>query len=118
MSFNFEKLEVYHLGLEITDLIYNLTKKFPQEELFSLSNQLRRAAISVVLNIAEGSGRSTKEFCHFLNMSRTSCYECIAGLEIAKRQGYLANDEGGVIYNRINTLVKMINALRNSILQP
>ncbi|MBI5466493.1 MAG: four helix bundle protein, partial [Candidatus Kerfeldbacteria bacterium] len=78
MPLRFEELIVYQKGLTVVDSIYHLTKSFPREETFLLVSQLRRAAISIVLNIAEGSGRTKKEFQHFLNTSRTSCYECIA----------------------------------------
>ncbi|MEW6407968.1 MAG: four helix bundle protein [Patescibacteria group bacterium] len=113
--FNFEKLEVYKLGLEIVDKIYLLTKKFPKEELFALVNQLRRAAISIVLNIVEGSGRTKKDFGHFINMARTSGYECIACLEIAKRRRYINEIEYEDTYNKITIEIKMLSNLKRSI---
>lgn len=113
--FNFEKLDVYRLGLEIVDRIYSLTKKFPKEELFALTSQLRRAVISIVLNIVEGSGRTKKEFSHFINMARTSGYECIACLEIARRRKYINDIEHEEIYNKITILIKMLSNLKRSI---
>ena len=68
MSIGFENLRVYQEALDFCDRVYKVTKKFPKEETFLLTNQLRRAAISIVLNIAEGSGRTKKEFKHFQNI--------------------------------------------------
>jgi len=112
---NFEKLDVYQRSLDISDYIYEITKKFPKEELFLLVNQLRRAAVSVVLNIAEGSGRSKKDFAHFLNMSRTSAYECTAIAQICLRRRYITESEYNKIYNDLEIIIKMINRLKESV---
>lgn len=90
---NYEKLIVYKRSLDVVDYVYELTNKFPKEELFGLTSQLRRAATSIVLNIAEGSGRTKKEFAHFLNTARTSAYECCAIGEIVKRRKYINEKE-------------------------
>lgn len=84
--FKFEDLKVYQKGLGFVDDIYLITKPWPKSELFGLVSQLRRAAISIVLNIAEGSSRTNKDFSHFLSLSRGSCFECVAILTIAKNQ--------------------------------
>ena len=115
MSTNYEKLQVYQKALFFVDQIYLLTKKFPKEEIFLLVNQLRWASVSIVLNIAEGSGRTKKEFKHFLNMSRTSCYECEAALEIAKRQNYISIIEQNSIAKMCDELLRMLNGLKNSL---
>jgi four helix bundle protein len=115
MPFNFEKLEVYKKAVDFANKIYNLTKKFPKEEIFGITNQLRRAAISVSLNIAEGSGRSKKEFRHFLIMARTSVQECIPLLEISSMQNYITKDEKLEYYNRCEELSKMLCGLINSL---
>lgn len=112
---NFEKLNVYQRGLNLVDEIYKLTDKFPKDETFGLSGQLKRASTSVVLNIAEGSGRTKKDFRNFLNMSRTSAYECSAILEISKRRGYMSDKEFKFFYNELEIIIKMINKLRSSI---
>ena len=64
--FDFENLKVYQKSLAYVDFVYELTKKFPKEEIFSLANQFRRASVSICLNIAEGSGGSKAEFNQFL----------------------------------------------------
>lgn len=112
---NFEKLNVYQRGLNLVDKIYELTNKFPKDEIFGLTSQLKRATISIVLNIAEGSGRTKKDFRNFLNMSRTSAYESSAIMEIAKRRGFISADEFKFFYDELEILIKMINKLRVSI---
>lgn len=112
---NFEKLNVYQKALNIVDYVYDVTKKFPKEELFALTNQFRRAIVSIVLNIAEGSGRSKKDFVHFLNMSRTSAYECSAISQIASRRKYLSEEEFRYIYQELEVIIKMLNRLKQSI---
>ena len=93
MAFDFEKLDVYQKALMAVDEAYKVTKTFPSEERFGLIDQLRRAAISVALNIAEGSGRTKRDFCHFLRNARASCYECIAVLQISRRRSYLSQSQ-------------------------
>lgn len=110
---NFENLEVYKKALCITDYIYEITKKYPKEELFLLTNQFRRAAISIVLNIAEGSGRTRKEFAHFLNMAKTSALECVACAEISKRRRYISEVDYKSVYNELEIIVKMLSKLRS-----
>jgi len=112
---NFEKLNVYQRSLNVVDDIYEITKKYPKDEMFSLINQFRRASISIVLNIAEGSGRSKKEFVHFLNMSRTSAYECTALSQISLRRKYIDEEKYKYLYNELEIIIKMINKLKNSI---
>ena len=112
---NFEHLDVYNKSLDIVDRIYGVVGAFPREELFSLSDQFRRAATSIVLNIAEGSGRSRKEFAHFLTVSRSSAYECSAIAEIARRRTYVSETEFKELYRELEVIIKMINKLRQSI---
>ena len=113
--YNFEKLDVYQRGLDIVDDIYRITKTYPREELFATVSQLRRAALSIPLNIAEGSGRTKKEFAHFLNMSRTSAFECVALLDISLRQKFIAKNDCEKLNEKIEILIKMISKLRSSI---
>jgi len=71
-----EKLKAWKLSMQLVREIYELTKQFPKEELFCLTQQMRRAAISIPSNIAEGSGRSsTKEYAHFISIARGSLSE-------------------------------------------
>ncbi len=115
MSLRFEDLQVYQKSLTVVDELYKVTKSFPSTELFLLTNQLRRAAISITLNIAEGSGRTKLEFQHFLNIARTSCYECVAALQIAERQGYLPKPSYQKLEGMITEVVRMLNGLKQGI---
>ena len=86
---NFKKLTVYQRAIDFVVEIYRISKKFPKDELFGLTSQIRRAATSILLNIAEGSGnKSNKEFQRFLEIALRSAYEVITCLEIALRLDY------------------------------
>lgn len=82
--FDFENLKVYQKALEYVDFVYEITKNFPKEELFSLTDQFKRASISIRLNIAEGSGGSRIEFNRFLKIGRRSIRECVSITAITK----------------------------------
>lgn len=115
MGFNFEKLEVYQESLILANELYELTKKVPKDEVFGLTGQLRRAATSVSLNIAEGSGRSTREFGFYVKRARTSLYECVPLLEISRRQNYIDAAEQEYLYGKLNGLARMLSGLINSL---
>ncbi len=116
MAFKFENLKVWQLSLELTDEIDLLAHSFPKHELYSLSSLIRRAANSVSLNIVEGStGLSNKEFGRFLVIANRSALEVVGCLFLAKRRLYLIEEQISNLYNRIETLVKMIQALINSL---
>lgn len=114
--FNFENLNVYKEALDFIDLIYLLTDKFPKQELYCLISQVRRAAISIALNIAEGTSRTKKDFRHFLDLAKGSCYECVAILTIAKKRGYINEKQYIESYMFCEKLSKMISALKKSLL--
>jgi len=113
--FTFQKLRVYQDSLLFVDLLYTLTKNWPKDEIFGLTNQIRRAAVSITLNIAEGSSRTKKDFRHFLDLSRGSCYECVAILTIAKQRKYITVDEYNSAYENANNIARTINALKTSL---
>lgn len=113
--FNFEKLNVYKETLSFVDWIYNIIDKWPKSEQFALTDQIRRAVTSILLNIAEGSSRTKIDFKHFLSISRGSVYECVAILTIALNRRYITKDEFNFGYEFCNKLAKMLSALKNSI---
>ncbi|MEW6108273.1 MAG: four helix bundle protein [Nitrospirota bacterium] len=91
---NFRKLKVYQKAIDFSVEIYMLTKSFPKDELFGLTNQIRRAVTSISLNIAEGSGnKSNKEFKRFLEIALRSGYEVMTCLEIALRLNYCKKED-------------------------
>lgn len=113
MGFKFEDLRVWQKAVELTDDVYTLTEKFPREEMFGLSSQIRRAANSIVLNIAEGaSGNTNAEFKRFLVMAARSCAEVISCLHLAKRRKYINDDEFSTVYMKTEEVYKMINKLK------
>jgi len=91
-KFDFENLKVYQRSLEYIDFVYKITKGFPKTETFSLIDQLRRASISICLNIAEGSGGSKVEFKRFLKIARRSIRECVAITEVSSRQEFIGTE--------------------------
>lgn len=100
----------------LVSLVYRITSKFPKVETFGLVDQLRRAATSIVLNIAEGSGSgSDLEFKRFLHIALRSLYELIAGFEIALNLQYISNNESQEILSNVNELGAMINGLINKL---
>jgi len=112
---NFEKLDVYQEAVKFARDIYKLTRNFPKTEIFGLTGQLRRASVSISLNIAEGTSRSKKEFSHFLDMARGSCYECIPLLEIAFQLAYITQSDHDNFYTRVDNLARRLNALKKSL---
>ena len=115
MGFGFEKLEVYHKAVDFVSDIYSLTKKFPKDEMFGLTGQLRRAAVSISLNISEGSARSKKDFSRFIDMARGSVFECVTVLLISLKQSYLDQKEYVDLKSKLTDLSKMLSGLKRSI---
>lgn len=115
MGFDFEKLKVYKDAIVFADEVYTLTKAFPREEVFGIVGQFRRASLSVSLNIAEGSGRSKREFRVYLKRARTSLYECVPVLELCLRQGFIDSETHHYHYERVNNLAKLVSALIKSV---
>ncbi len=112
MEHNFRELKVWARAIEYVVQIYALTQAFPKEELYGLTSQLRRAATSISLNIAEGSGASSSaEFVRFLQMARRSAYEVITGLEIAERLGYCNNEQASQLSQEADEISAMISGL-------
>ena len=90
MSFKFEKLDFWKLSIDMADDVHNLTRSFPKEEMFSLSSQMKRAADSISLNIAEGStGQSDLEQARFLGFAQRSAIEVVNCLYLAIKRNYI-----------------------------
>ena len=114
----FEKLVVYQRAVDFTDSIYGLTRDFSRTDGFAMSDQFRRAALSIALNIAEGSGRSKREFRNFLRIARSSCYECIPLIELAARRHLMSREVQQRLYQECGQLSRMLSGLLNSLGSP
>jgi four helix bundle protein len=107
MAFRFEGLEIFHVAVDFSVRVHELVKKFPAEERFDLTSQASRAANSIVLNIAEGSGRGTKkDFSHFLDMAIGSTFETVACSFIAEKQSYISRKIWRKSKERLNPWVR------------
>ena len=116
---DFKDLIVWQKAMELAAETYLIVKKLPKEELFALSDQIRRAAISIPSNIAEGQGRnSTKEFIHFLAIAKGSKAELETQLLLCVKVNYLNSSEIGTAINLVQEVGKMINALQKSLAAP
>jgi len=114
--FRFEKLEVWQLSRKFVVEIYRTTRKYPKDELFGLVAQLRGAAISILLNIAEGSDRkSDADFRRFLRMSLSSLEEVVSGLYISLDQNFINQHEFDKLYESANEIAAKLNALINKL---
>jgi len=109
-------LDAYNYALDLTDAVYEVTKKFPEEEKFCLTNQMRRAAISVPSNIAEGAARhGEKEFVHFLYIALGSLTELDTQNIISKRQKLIEESDYHKIEENINRVKRKLIGLIKSI---
>lgn len=116
MKFRFENLQVWQDALKFVSHVYAVTKGFPTHEMFGLVNQLRRAAVSIPLNIAEGSDRKSDiEFRRYLRMAITSVEEIVTALYIALDQKYLTQAEFDSLYQEAHMIVAKLNALIKSL---
>ncbi len=118
-KFRFEDLEIWQESIKYGIDIYRTTKKFPNEELFGLSSQLKRASLSISSNIAEGSGAdSVKDFCKFLDIAIKSTLETVSQLIFAQEIGYLDSPEVSKLHDDAEILVKRIRGFKTYLKKP
>lgn len=116
MPFKFENLKIWQESLELTNSIHILTKSFPKDELFILTSQMKRAADSICLNIAEGStGQSNAEQKRFIGYSQRSALEVVACFFIARKRNLVTENDFDLFYNLLNKLIAMIQKFKNSL---
>jgi four helix bundle protein len=116
--FNFENLEVWQKAIDFADLVYSLTRHFPAEERFGLTNQMRRAAVSISSNIAEGSARiSHADFARFVEIATGSLFEVVSQSTIGLRQNFLTQAQYTQIYAAAEQQGKMLSGLRRSLVE-
>ena len=117
--FRFEKLEVWQRAIAFADRVYEVTQTFPGDERFGLTSQMRRAAVSISSNIAEGSGRSSdKDFAHFVEIAYGSLMEAVSQGQIAVRRSFLTTAHHDELHLHAEELARMLSGLRNSLLRP
>lgn len=105
----FQKLIIWQKRIELTNVIYDMTDTFPKSELYGLSSQMQRAAVSVPSNISEGSQRGTKkDFGHFILMAKGSLAELYTQVVIAQRRQYANAETVNTIHTQISELDKML----------
>jgi four helix bundle protein len=116
--FNFEKLDVWQEAIQFADLVYELTGDFPDEERFGLTNQMRRAGVSISSNIADGSSRASRtDFARFVEIATGSLFEVVSQTKIALRRKMIAQNDYNRIYAAAEKQSKMLSGLRRSLSQ-
>ena len=113
-GFNFERLDVWRRAVELASFIYDATVAFPADERFGLTSQMRRAAVSISSNIAEGSSRTSRQdFARFVELATGSLYELVSQAFIARERNLLAEDDFQKLHDRATELIRMLSGLRN-----
>ena len=116
MALKFEKLAVWQRALDYTYQVHLLTRSFPKDEQYILTSQIKRAADSIALNIAEGStGQSDAEFKQFLGYAIRSGIEVVACLYVGKRRELLTERDFKPLYEEVQEILKMTQALRKTL---
>lgn len=109
---DYKDLIVWQKSMELARLIYRLTSRFPRDEVFGLTNQIRRAVVSILSNIAEGFGRgSDREFVHFLRIAKGSTNEVETQILISEDLQYVSPDDVQAALSLCNEIVRMLGTL-------
>lgn len=113
---NFKELIVWQKAMLLVEEVYKLISFLPNNEKFVLSDQIRRAAVSIPSNIAEGRGRSTeREFAYFLNIANGSAYELQTQLIICQRLGYFKEEQLTIAYQLCDEICRILNVMKNKL---
>jgi four helix bundle protein len=113
---NYRDLDVWRKAIDLVVCSYEFTRKFPKNEIYGLSNQIQRSAVSIPANIAEGQSRQyLKKFIHHLSIAYGSLAELETHFEIAARLNYLSKQQLENIFIKTSEIARMLNGLRNSI---
>ncbi len=113
---NYRELKVWQAAMDLAERCYLVTKGFPKDELFGMTSQIRRAAVSVPANIAEGQGRrSRKEFLHFLSTARGSLMELETHLILCQLVGLLEAQDVEALLSLADEISRMLSGLRRSL---
>ena len=113
---SFRDLRVWQAGIDLVEQVYHLTETFPKQEVYGLTSQIQRAAVSIPSNIAEGHTREhSKEYLHYLSIAQSSLAELETQLEITARLKYILPEELGQILDDAASLGRQLYALRNAL---
>jgi four helix bundle protein len=116
---SFRDLDVWNKAMDLVVEVYALTRGFPCDERYGLTSQMRRAALSVASNIAEGNGRSyRREYAHHVSIARGSLSELMTCLEIAQRLGYISRDVFRPLAVRLEEVSRMLLMLMRALNRP
>jgi four helix bundle protein len=113
--FNFQKLDVWHKAVGFAGQVFKLTRTFPPDERFGLTSQIRRAAVSISSNIAEGSARPPSDYAKFLGYAVGSLYEVVTQATIARNEGFVSEAEYEQLYRNAEEIARMLSGLRKSL---
>jgi len=113
---DFRDLIVWQKSMDLVETVYRFMATFPREEIYGLTSQLRRAAVSIPLNIAEGNGRNTtRDYLHFLGMAYGSIKEVETQVLIAQRLQYIAPSQSDALVQMTSEVARLISGLSNSL---
>jgi four helix bundle protein len=114
--FNFEKLDVWQKTIGFADLVYNHTRHFPADERFGLTNQMRRGAVSISSNIAEGTSRASQaDFARFIEIAMGSVFEVVSQAFVGRRQDFLNQESFRALYTAAEEIESVLSGLRKSL---
>ena len=116
--FRFEGLEIWKLAFAYADEVYRLTEEFPDSERFALTDQLRRASLSMSTNIAEGSAGTPREFSQYVSIAIRSALETVSLLRFAFQRGYIDESESAEFYEKAERFVRKAHSFKNSLQAP
>jgi four helix bundle protein len=115
--FRFEKLDVWQNAVDFAGSVYDASRPFPPDERFGLTSQMRRAAVSISSNVAEGSSRaSDADFSRFIEIAYGSLMEVVSQAHVAKQQHFLAQSAFEPFYQQSERLARMLSGLRSSLI--
>ena len=109
---NFRNLQIWKDAMDLAQAVYEITEALPKMETYGLISQMTRAAVSVPSNIAEGSGRTDKDFSHFLQIALGSLYELNTQIMLSERIGYLTTEQSLALQGRADRLQMMITGFK------
>lgn len=112
---SYKDLDVWKQSIQFAELVYQSTKDFPKSETYGMMSQMRRASVSIPSNIAEGWGRGTKEYLHFLVIALGSSCELETQIILSHRLGFIGQEISSTLDKKVADISRMLKALRKSL---